>query len=207
MANPFGTPLDPTSVFTLAAMFIVSCPASNMALPFKPFPTLSYSDPCACEEPDCTPDQAVRRDYTETETAWGYEPSKGWEAPSSTMPYSSMETYASSTYASAKPTMTSMPSGYCAPPSAGAEITLKAAGPIKEGTFVTFVSGLNVVSVAGSVSGDSVTVAIPSVVQGQSYVFITSMDVETTFSDTAVLFGPAIVEVNPPKPVIDFGLQ
>lgn len=52
MANPFMTPLDPTSVYTLAAMFITSCPKSNAALPFKPFPTLQVQgQTCTDEEP------------------------------------------------------------------------------------------------------------------------------------------------------------
>ncbi|KAF2480016.1 ferritin-like domain-containing protein, partial [Neohortaea acidophila] len=32
-ANPFQTPLDPTSAYTLASMFIVSCPKGNTKLP------------------------------------------------------------------------------------------------------------------------------------------------------------------------------
>jgi len=40
-AQPFDTPLDLDEVYTLAAAFIVSCPASNPALPVKAFPTLT----------------------------------------------------------------------------------------------------------------------------------------------------------------------
>jgi len=40
-ANPYGTPLSPSPVYTLAAAFIKSCPASNAALPFKAFPALT----------------------------------------------------------------------------------------------------------------------------------------------------------------------
>ncbi|CAF9903025.1 MAG: hypothetical protein GOMPHAMPRED_000067 [Gomphillus americanus] len=39
--NPYGTPLGPNEVFTLAAAFIKSCPAGNYALPFKAFPSLA----------------------------------------------------------------------------------------------------------------------------------------------------------------------
>lgn len=39
---------------------------------------------------------------------------------------------------------------------------------------------------------------------GQSYVFVTKSDVEGTFSDTQVLFGPAVLEVKPPAPAIDY---
>ena len=38
---PFDVPLDFDEVYTLAAAFIVSCPASNPALPVKAFPTLT----------------------------------------------------------------------------------------------------------------------------------------------------------------------
>jgi Ferritin-like domain len=52
MANPFETPLGPNPVFTLAAAFIVSCPASNPPLPFKAFPSLmATSGTCVAEGP------------------------------------------------------------------------------------------------------------------------------------------------------------
>jgi hypothetical protein len=52
MANPFETPLNPNPVYTLAAQFIVNCPASNPPLPFKPFPLLTAtSGTCAAEGP------------------------------------------------------------------------------------------------------------------------------------------------------------
>ena len=38
--NPYGTPLNPNEVFTLAAAFITKCPSDNYKLPFKAFPTL-----------------------------------------------------------------------------------------------------------------------------------------------------------------------
>jgi hypothetical protein len=43
--------LDPTSAYTLAAAFISSCPASNPALPFKPFPSLSVVTSPKSNEP------------------------------------------------------------------------------------------------------------------------------------------------------------
>ena len=46
-ANPFQTPLDANSVFTLASQFIVSCPPSNPPLPFTAFPGLKVNaQPC-----------------------------------------------------------------------------------------------------------------------------------------------------------------
>ncbi|KIW88991.1 uncharacterized protein Z519_10475 [Cladophialophora bantiana CBS 173.52] len=45
--NPFTTPLDANSVFTIASQFIVSCPPSNPPLPFTAFPGLKVnSQPC-----------------------------------------------------------------------------------------------------------------------------------------------------------------
>jgi hypothetical protein len=40
-ANPYGTTLSPNPVYTLAASFITSWPSTNMALPFKAFPSLT----------------------------------------------------------------------------------------------------------------------------------------------------------------------
>lgn len=40
-ANPYGTSLGLNAVFTLAAVFIKSCPSTNIALPVKAFPTLT----------------------------------------------------------------------------------------------------------------------------------------------------------------------
>ena len=183
MANPFGTPLDPTSVYTLAAMFITSCPASNAALPFVPFPTLTLdASVCTCEEPDCSPPQLQRRDWNSS------------SAPSMTASSSA-----------AAPTTTSL-TDTCSPPYAGSSVMLTAAGAIPPGSFVTFVSGLNVVSVAGTADGNSTSAAIPAVAQGQTYVFVTSSDQEGTLSDAAVLFGPAILEVYPPPPTLNYGI-
>jgi hypothetical protein len=104
---------------------------------------------------------------------------------------------------------TTMSSGYmgdvpmvnsCAPPSAGASITLTAASAIPAGSYVTFVSGLAVVSVQGTISGNSVTVVVPSIAAGQTYVFVSNSDVEGALVDSAVLFGPAIVEGMYPSP-------
>ena len=168
MANPYGTPLDPMSVFTLAASFIVACPSTNPALPFTAFPSLAVDGSvCTCEEPNCTPSQITKR-----EPGWeGWEPTSTYSAPA-----------ASAT-------------SYCSPPMAGATVMLTAAKSIPAGSYVTFVSGLMITSVKPSkVDGANVYVTIPSAAQGQTYVFITNTDVEGTFTDSAVLFGPAVLE-------------
>jgi hypothetical protein len=166
MANPYGTPLDPMSVYTLAASFIVSCPSTNAALPFTAFPSLAVDGSvCTCEEPECTPSQITKR-----EPGW-----EGW----------------SSTTSAPAPSATA----YCSPPMAGATIMLTAAKDVPAGSYVTFVSGLMITSVKPSnINGATVSVAIPSIAKGQTYVFITNSDVEGTFSDSAVLFGPAVLE-------------
>lgn len=160
MANPYGTPLDPTSVYTLAAMFINNCPSTNTPLPFTPFPTLSYAanPACYCEEPDCSPSQQIKRDS----------------------------------------------SGACKAPTPGARINLNAASNIPSGSYVTFVSGLNVVSVVAVYNGSNAVVTIPKAASGQTYVFISKTDQEGTLDDSKVLFGPAIVEVGPAAPAIDY---
>lgn len=53
----------------------------------------------------------------------------------------------------------------------------------------------------------TVSAAIPTVAMGQTYVFVTKSNVEGTFDDTQVLFGPAVLEVSPPAPVLDFSEQ
>ncbi|KAI9748324.1 MAG: hypothetical protein M4579_007255 [Chaenotheca gracillima] len=52
--QPFDDPLSPNEVYTLASSFIVSCPSTNVALPFKAFPalTLDPSTPSPIKEGD-----------------------------------------------------------------------------------------------------------------------------------------------------------
>ena len=180
MANPYGTPLDPMSVYTLAASFIVACPSSNPPLPFTAFPSLAVDGSvCTCEEPNCTPSQITKR-KAEPEAEWKdyYPSSTAYSAPTPTAPAPSATATA-----------------YCTPPAAGASIELTAAASIPAGSYVTFVSGLMITSVKPSkIDGANIYVTIPSAAQGQTYVFITSSDIEGTFSDSAVLFGPAVLE-------------
>ena len=112
------------SVYTLAAMFIVSCPASNVPLPFTAFPTLTYDGQmCTCEEPDCSsPSVYVKREEMHGE-GWP----KSWD-------------HKGKTYS-------------CAPPSDGATVKFTAAKKIPTGSYVTFVNGLTVTSVSGKISG------------------------------------------------------
>lgn len=184
MPNPFGTPLDPTSVYTLAAMFITSCPASNAPLPFVPFPTLALdASVCTCEEPNCSPPMLQKRNPNPWTKSMGWGTPTGYPAPT---PTALTDT--------------------CVAPMAGATVMFTAASAIPAGSFLTFVSGLSVVSVPGDISGMDISAAIPSVAMGQTYVFVTSADQEGTLSDAAVLFGPAILEVYPPAVVLNYSI-
>ena len=82
MANPFETPLNPNPVFTLAAAFIVSCPANNPPLPFTAFPTLTAT------KGQCVP---------EGPSGSGYNKRSGWEDYNNEMASSTMEEYSKAT--------------------------------------------------------------------------------------------------------------
>lgn len=109
------------SVYTLATLFIVSCPASSPPLPFKAFPYLQVDgNTCTCEEPYCNyPGEYIK------EKRWG-DHGKGW------------------------PKTWQKNQGRCSPPTAGQTATFTAAKDVPAGSYVTFVSGLSVTSVKGS---------------------------------------------------------
>lgn len=106
-------------------------------------------------------------------------------------------------------------------PCAGDKVDFTAASAIPDGSYVTFVSGLSVVSVKGEskgksafvtyktevetdkTPGNSTTAVIPQVAEGQTYVFVSKKDVEGKLDDSAILFGPAILEVAPQPPTYD----
>ncbi|KAK4695426.1 hypothetical protein P7C71_g2317, partial [Lecanoromycetidae sp. Uapishka_2] len=138
-ANPYGTALGLNDVYTMAAAFIVSCPASNPALPVKAFPSLT----------------AVQGE----------------------------------------------------PTSQGIPFTFSVKGTLPATFFVTFVSGLTIVSVTPTVSGSDVTAVVPDTVTGQSYAFLTSSATNVSVTDEMVLFGPTVVEVTPPAPQFNVSLQ
>lgn len=72
--------------------------------------------------------------------------------------------------------------------------------------FVTFVEGLNVISIpvglnSGIIGGGGFGVPVPRGIGGQVFVFITVVDISgRTLSDSDVLFGPGIVESKIPFP-------
>ena len=87
-------------------------------------------------------------------------------------------------------------------PCAGQTVSFTAESDIPEGSYVTFVNGLGVSSVKGEIMGKTISAEIPMTVEGQAYVFVSNKDVEKTFDDSAVLFGPAILEVKPQPPTL-----
>lgn len=194
-ANAFGTPLSANAVFTLAASFIVSCPDSNEPLPFTPFASLSTSEQQGCNSSSSQSNQVnmtVSASSTSTpavaaSTATASNPQcshKNTRA-STTQSSQSKAPYTNSTVAA---------TASCGALSAGAPVAFTAASAIPSGSFVTFVSGLTVVSMMGQVNDVSITATIPPGISGQSYVFVTSSDAQGKIDDAAVLFGPAILE-------------
>ncbi|EEA19413.1 hypothetical protein TMatcc_009546 [Talaromyces marneffei ATCC 18224] len=88
-----------------------------------------------------------------------------------------------------------------------ATLTVAGGTAIPSPAFVTFVSGLDIISVPAQVSGSQVSVTIPQQVSGQAFGLITSVSMNgtgTIFDDTKVIAGPAIMEIQPLKPTIDF---
>ena len=138
-ANPYGTPLGLSDVYTLAAAFITSCPSTNVALPVMAFPTLTAT-------------QGI-------------------------------------------------------PAAPGITFTFSVNGSLPSTFFVTFVSGLDITSVTPTIEGGMIAAVIPDTAMGQTYVFLTNMETNTTVMDSMVLFGPAIVEVTPPSPTFDVSEQ
>ncbi|ODQ63387.1 hypothetical protein NADFUDRAFT_84512 [Nadsonia fulvescens var. elongata DSM 6958] len=91
------------------------------------------------------------------------------------------------------------------PVSVNTNITFKVDGDIPSKFYVTFVSGLDVLPVEGSMSDGVIEASIPEAVSGQSYAFITS-DNSGNLTDSSILFGPAIIEVTPSSPTFDISI-
>lgn len=75
-----------------------------------------------------------------------------------------------------------------------------------ETVFLTFVSGLIVVSVPAEVSQTVIRASIPSGVEGQTYVFLTNANATGSIQDTNILNGPAIIEVAPQSLDLNFSI-
>jgi Ferritin-like domain len=102
------------------------------------------------------------------------------------------------------PTLTTMQKGPIAP---NATAMFSVGGPVAEPFFMTFVSGIDTISVPGANSNGMLTAQIPAKTQGQTYVFVTKGESQGAIQDSQVLFGPAIVEVMPDAPTFDLTIQ
>ena len=89
------------------------------------------------------------------------------------------------------------------PAAPGISFTFTANGTLPSTFFVTFVSGLDTMSVPASLKGDIISAVIPETAQGQTYAFVTNAKANDTLTDDSILFGPAILEVTPPSPTFD----
>lgn len=88
------------------------------------------------------------------------------------------------------------------------QFTAPPGAQIPDPMFVTFVSGLDTVSVVGSNQNGMLSAAIPAKIEGQTYVFMTNNGIPSgSLPDSQILMGPAIVEVNPDPPSLDFNVQ
>lgn len=102
------------------------------------------------------------------------------------------------------PTLTSLQTAPIAP---NATAMFSVNGPVAEPFFVTFVSGIDTISVAGTSANGMLTAQIPAKTQGQTYVFVTKDSATGAIQDNQVQFGPAILEVTPDAPTFDLTIQ
>lgn len=75
----------------------------------------------------------------------------------------------------------------------GQSVVFLAANAVPADVFVTFVSGLSVISVGVTGGSTAVEILVPFSISGQTFVFITTTAV-TTLTDEVIIFGPAIIE-------------
>ena len=90
------------------------------------------------------------------------------------------------------------------PAAEGIPFTFSVKGALPATFFVVFVSGLSTTSVVPTMKGGMISAVIPATAMGQTYVFLSKSATNTTITDAMILYGPAIVEVTPPAPSIDF---
>ena len=90
------------------------------------------------------------------------------------------------------------------PAAEGITFTFSVKGALPATFYVVFVSGLSTTSVVPTMAGGMISAFIPATAMGQTYVFLSKSATNTTITDTMILYGPAIIEVTPPAPSIDF---
>jgi hypothetical protein len=77
----------------------------------------------------------------------------------------------------------------------GQAVTFNADAEVPQGSFVSFVAGLSVISVPAQIAGQQAAVAVPAGVSGQVYAFVTNREIsDNKLPADAIAFGPAIIE-------------
>ncbi|ERF68605.1 hypothetical protein EPUS_07166 [Endocarpon pusillum Z07020] len=102
------------------------------------------------------------------------------------------------------PTLTTPQTGAIAP---NATAIFSVGGAVAEPFFMTFVSGIDTISVPGKNENGLLMAQIPAKTQGQTYAFVTKEAAIGAIRDSQVLFGPAILEVTADAPTFDLTIQ
>jgi Ferritin-like domain len=102
------------------------------------------------------------------------------------------------------PTLETMQKDAIAP---NATAMFSVGGQVEEPFFMTFVSGIDTISVPGKNENGMLTAEIPAKTQGQAYAFVTKEETTGAIQDSQVLFGPAILEVTADAPAFDLTIQ
>lgn len=98
------------------------------------------------------------------------------------------------------PTLTAVQGTPAAP---GIPFEFKIAGDVPANSFITWVSGLDVISEpVTDVKGSDFMAMVPMMASGQAYALLTNANI-TALADSAIVAGPAIVEVTPSSPTYD----
>ncbi|WEW57989.1 hypothetical protein PRK78_003456 [Emydomyces testavorans] len=72
--------------------------------------------------------------------------------------------------------------------------------------FITFVSGLEIISIPGTFRGGIYSGRIPRQVAGQTFVVITAVEARGVLVESTILAGPAIIEITPTVPRLDLSI-
>lgn len=187
-------------MFTLASAFIVSCPAQNPALPFVPYPALAFNTTETCGK--TTSYRRSKRSLACRSRIPGKDSgSEGGKVDGGDNGYNNGGKGNGDNGYNNKPnsnngtTPNPMPNPAMCERVAGDNAVFTANATIPTGAYVTFVSGLDVASVQGTITGMNIAAQIPAIAAGQTYVLITSAAATDGKVDaTTVIAGPAILE-------------
>ena len=82
----------------------------------------------------------------------------------------------------------------CPQPKVGEGAKFHSDVEIPQGSFLTFVSGVTIISVQASISVNVIEASVPESISGQSYVFVTKTAISGTIADGDIISGPAVLE-------------